>query len=253
MIANYHTHTFRCGHARGTEREYVETAIARGVKILGFADHAPHVYLGGYESKVRMSMNLLENYVDTVNGLKKEYTNDIEIHLGLEAEYYPDYFESLLKCVEDYKIEYLLLGQHYLGNEIGEPYITQPKDDTELLIRYCRQVTEAMETGVFAYFAHPDVIRDMGEPEIFTKEMRKLCQNANRCGLMLEINLLGIRDNRHYPNEAFWKIAGEEGCRVILGADAHAPEDVCRTHDIARAHKLVEKYNLKLVDTITLG
>ena len=30
MIANYHTHTWRCRHADGTEREYVETAIEAG-------------------------------------------------------------------------------------------------------------------------------------------------------------------------------------------------------------------------------
>ena len=197
-------------------------------------------------------MNLLEDYVDAVNAVRKEYSDEIEIHLGLEAEYYPDCFESLIKCVKDYKIEYLLLAQHYLGNEIGEPYITQPKNNPEFLKRYCRQVTEAMETGAFTYFAHPDIIHDMGETELFTQEMHKLCQTANRCGLMLEINLLGIRDNRHYPNEAFWKIAGEEGCCVILGADAHVPEDVCRAEDIARAHKLVEKYHLNLVDTINL-
>ena len=27
MIANYHTHTWRCSHAAGSEREYVEQAI----------------------------------------------------------------------------------------------------------------------------------------------------------------------------------------------------------------------------------
>lgn len=53
--------------------------------------------------------------------------------------------------MKDYKIEYLLLGQHYLGNEIGESYISKPKNDPDFLIRYCRQVTEAMETGVFAF------------------------------------------------------------------------------------------------------
>ena len=31
MIANYHTHTFRCGHAKGEDRAYVETAIERGL------------------------------------------------------------------------------------------------------------------------------------------------------------------------------------------------------------------------------
>ena len=33
MIANYHTHTWRCRHADGTEREYVERAIEGGLKI----------------------------------------------------------------------------------------------------------------------------------------------------------------------------------------------------------------------------
>lgn len=41
MIANYHTHTWRCNHAVGTEREYVERAIEGGLKILGFSDHTP--------------------------------------------------------------------------------------------------------------------------------------------------------------------------------------------------------------------
>ena len=35
MIANYHTHTWRCRHADGTEREYVETAIEAGLSLLG--------------------------------------------------------------------------------------------------------------------------------------------------------------------------------------------------------------------------
>ena len=41
MIANYHTHTPRCHHAKGTEREYVENAIRAGIKRFGFADHSP--------------------------------------------------------------------------------------------------------------------------------------------------------------------------------------------------------------------
>ena len=34
MIANYHTHTKRCKHATGEDREYVEAAIETGLKIL---------------------------------------------------------------------------------------------------------------------------------------------------------------------------------------------------------------------------
>ena len=36
MIANYHTHTWRCRHADGTEREYVERAIEGGLKFSVF-------------------------------------------------------------------------------------------------------------------------------------------------------------------------------------------------------------------------
>ena len=41
MIANYHTHTYRCGHAEGSERDYAEKAAKAGLRILGIADHTP--------------------------------------------------------------------------------------------------------------------------------------------------------------------------------------------------------------------
>ena len=55
MQANYHTHTVRCNHAEGTEREYIEQAIARKVRTLGFSDHSPQVFDGGYVSGFRIS------------------------------------------------------------------------------------------------------------------------------------------------------------------------------------------------------
>ena len=33
MHYNYHTHTFRCQHATGTEREYIESALAAGKQV----------------------------------------------------------------------------------------------------------------------------------------------------------------------------------------------------------------------------
>ena len=51
MIANYHTHTARCGHAVGEDREYAEMALARGLKTLGFSDHVPMPFADGHESQ----------------------------------------------------------------------------------------------------------------------------------------------------------------------------------------------------------
>lgn len=36
LKANYHTHTYRCQHAYGSEREYIEAAIRMGIAELGF-------------------------------------------------------------------------------------------------------------------------------------------------------------------------------------------------------------------------
>lgn len=147
MIANYHTHTWRCRHAEGTEREYIESAIKGGLKILGFSDHTPMPYPGGYVSEVKMDMAQLEGYVDTILELKSEYRRDIQIHLGLEVEYYPGYFDELLEMTGQYPIEYFLLGQHYLGNEIGDFFSWTPTDSEQLLSRYCEQTQGALETG----------------------------------------------------------------------------------------------------------
>ena len=86
MKANYHTHTWRCMHASGTEKEYVENAIRAGLEIIGFSDHTPYPYPKDYSSGMRMRTDQLEDYVDTVVALKAEYRQDIEIHLGLEVE-----------------------------------------------------------------------------------------------------------------------------------------------------------------------
>ena len=64
----------------------------------------------------------------------------------------------------------------------------------------------------------------------------------------LEINLLGIRDGRYYPRELFWKIAGEVGCEVILGCDAHEPESIAKENDLIAAEKLIQSYHLKRVE-----
>ncbi len=41
MLYNLHTHTFRCNHATGEDKAYVEYAIQSSVKVLGFSDHCP--------------------------------------------------------------------------------------------------------------------------------------------------------------------------------------------------------------------
>ncbi|MGN0298281.1 MAG: histidinol-phosphatase [Lachnospiraceae bacterium] len=250
MIANYHTHTYRCNHADGTEREYVERAIESGLKILGFSDHTPYPFPEGYISGFRMRMDQLEDYVNTILSLKEEYKKDIEIHLGFEVEYYPLYFSKLQQAMADYPVEYFILGQHFLGNEIGEHYNGAKSFLADYLKRYCTQVEEGLETGYFTYLAHPDLMYFVGNSTVYEQQMRKICIAAKKNQIPLEINFLGITSHRNYPNEKFWKIAGEVGNDVIFGADAHTVQDVWNPSAWEKGQELVEKYQLHLIDTV---
>ena len=252
MIANYHSHTTRCNHAFGTEREYVEAAIQRGLKIFGFSDHTPQYFPGDYYTHMRMRPYQLLDYCAAVCSVRQEFRGQIEIPLGLEVEYYPDLWGELLSRAQDAGIEYMILGQHWVGNEINEPYSGHPTADENQLQRYCHQVIEALETGKFTYVAHPDLINFVGDVTIYRRQIRNLCRAAKEMGIPLEINLLGMAYNRHYPNEHFWEIAAEEGCQAILGLDAHAPAHIMNLEMEQRALEMVQRLGIELLDTVEL-
>ena len=250
MKANYHTHTWRCNHATGAEEEYVKTAVEKGFDILGFSDHTPQFFPEGYVSKIRMDPQELPNYCRIIRDLRDRYSDQIQIHVGLEVEYYPALFSDLLSAARDQGVEYLILGQHFLGNEQGQPYTGAPTSDEAVLRRYCQQAMEAMQTGAFTYFAHPDLIKFQGDHAIYRKYMRRLCQEAKSCGLPLEMNLLGYWSERNYPDIRFWALAAEEGCQAIIGWDAHAPEQLCKQEAERTMRNAAKRFGLDLLETV---
>ncbi len=224
MTANYHTHTLRCRHADGTEEDYVRTAIGEGYEILGFADHSPQIFRYRKEySGFRMYPEELEGYVSTLSGLREKYADSLRIRIGLEAEYYPYTFSELMESFARAGVEYLIMGQHFIGEE--EVYsgsgIDDPVRDEERLHRYTEQVLEGLRTGYFLYLAHPDVIRFDGDDDTYRRYMLPFCQELVKLDIPVEVNFLGISGHRHYPSERFFRIAKEAGCRVVFGVDAH--------------------------------
>lgn len=247
MIANLHTHTARCHHATGTEQEYAEAALEAGLKVLGFSDHTPYFFPGDYYSRMRMYPEELDGYVASVRRLQKEYADRLEIPLGLEVEYYPSLFPELLPRLRDAGIEYMLLGQHWNKDEMDQEYNGRPTESEEKLECYCNQAMDAMQTGLFTYLAHPDLLHFIGDRKIYEKHMARLCAEAKACQMPLEINLLGINEDRHYANPVFWEIAAAEGCPVVLGSDAHRPEHVVHCAAEKKALALIEELSLDLI------
>lgn len=252
MIANYHTHTPRCCHASGTEEEYVRCALQAGMQTLGFSDHAPYLFPEGFRSPFRMLPQELEDYVLSVERVRKQYAGKIAILLGAEAEFYPKYFADTVNMLKDQGVEYLILGQHMLYNEVEGIGTAGPTTDITLLQQYCDQVIDGIYTGKFTYFAHPDIMNFVGASDDYRQQMSRICRAAKACAMPLEINLLGLQLQRQYPNPVFWELAAEEGCQVVLGVDAHRPEALLNHKLEENGRQLAQRYGLEVLETVQM-
>ena len=244
----YHTHTTRCGHAVGEDEEYVKAAIAYGIKRLGFTDH---VMLPGYtQPGIRGDYSLKDDYIKSIKQLREKYKDQIEILVGFECEYMDemvDYYKELLK-----EVDYLILGQHC---RIVDGQLTwySHGDKYEGAREYVRDVTKGIKSGLFTYFAHPDLIIShfgYGDPIIdeLSHEILRTCQQY---GMTIELNLGPMR-RRHYdeneysyPNARFFEISKQYNLNIVMGIDAHNPNDF-NDDDVMKGFDFRDRHGLKI-------
>lgn len=262
---NYHTHTSRCGHAsEAIDDEYVVAARNMGISVLGFTDHVPFSELEYWDSKGRMYISEVDEYIKSIGRLKEE-NPDMTILCGFEAEYSP-MKKGFLGDLRD-KCDYMILGQHYVTEGIRN---VSCENNVNYPMQYAKMVCEAMETGMFDIVAHPDIFmqyRDSfstdNEKAEFLENAKKasymICEKAREIGVLLELNTAGLEkgllsDGQYgYPHSLFWEIAGEVGNSVLFGVDAHDPSQIMDIDsDRKEIEGVIDTTSLKLVDDYNL-
>lgn len=251
---NLHTHTKRCRHATGNDEDYVQRAIANGYDLIGFSDHAPYIFPNRHKSGFRMKLKQTKNYADSINSLKNKYKSDIEIKFGFELEYYPQLFKKEIEYLKTFDYDYLILGQHFTDNEFENyaKYAASKTDSIAVLDKYISQLLLGVETGVFTYVAHPDLINFTGSREIYLSKMEYMLERLKESDIPIEFNFLGFIDKRHYPNDDFWKIAAEKKNRVVIGLDAHDPIMFDRTAQLEEAKRYLKNLGITPLEKIEL-
>lgn len=248
MIYNYHTHTTRCHHAIDSDEEYIESAIAAGIKYLGFSDHAPFVFPDGHEAFYCVEEKDCYEYVQTIHSLAEKYKEKILINVGYEMEYYPEHFEKMLELARNSGAEYLILGQHCITHEYPKGHGSRGyTEDESLLGEYVDNVVDGIKSGVFSYVAHPDIINFGGSEDAYYNEMTRLCRVAKEHNIPLEINLHGLVNKRHYPSDRFFALVGEIGTPVVFGYDAHDSAALLNKEIVAEAGEMVKRHRLNYI------
>lgn len=249
---NYHTHTRRCKHAYGTDEDYVLAAIEAGYDELAFTDHAPWNLIEDETDRIRMHMREMKEYVTSIRALKEKYKNKINILVGLEAEFFESRLSELKALVEEYDLDLIVLGNHFHIKDSNETYYGNYKDYRNLYHDYLSDSIKAMRSGVYKIFAHPDLfLKTANVINSATIEMiHALCDVAIETNTIMEYNLGGKRYRDHYPNETFWKIVAERGCKIIVGVDAHDPKHLKDTKMMQEARTFLLRLNANLITSL---
>jgi histidinol-phosphatase (PHP family) len=258
---NYHTHTFRCGHASGDVDDYVVAAHAAGLTELGFSDHVP--FPDGLWPESRMTMDEVVGYLAAIKAAaaveRSPAEGGMKILAGFECEWRPDMESYLRDLVPSLGLDYLVAGVHWVpfgGEWIPTTHITRPRE----LRAFTDYTVKTIRSGLFDFLAHPDIFCARwyawnDEARACAKEILRTAEAEH---LPLEINGYGLRKpytdsaegrRPQYPCLHFWELAADYDIDVLVNSDAHRAMDVAASLDEGRS--IAELFGLRLIDRIT--
>lgn len=248
---NYHTHTYRCGHADYDmmDEDYVQEFIDQGFKKIAFTDHCPEKEKIDKRSNMRMEYSQIDEYLASIQRLKEKYHDKIEIETGFEIEYLPGHEENLFELKK--MADKLILGQHFIykDNNQGLRCFRMDEFSDEDLLKYADYIKTAIQLGLPDIIAHPDLYMLSREKFGITerKVAEMICETAEKYQIPLEINLeqpymysVHMIDKISYPCKEFWEVASNYNVKVIYGIDAHFRGQInCYEKSIDMSKKII--------------
>jgi len=245
-LPDYHVHTFRCGHAGGASREFVEAAIARGLSEIAFTDHVPLYFLapGKRDPKLAMREDQFEGYVEEVRSLAREFEGRIAVRLGLEADYAEGFENELSGWLARAEWDLVLGSVHWVaGDWIDAPGAPRrfAREGAETLYReYYRLLALAASTGLFDVLTHFDLPKKFGNrvfPPLEEAEDRAIAAAA-AAGCAVEVSSAGLRKPvaEIYPEERLLRKLVAADVPITFSSDAHAPAEVGWGYDRTLPH-----------------
>lgn len=217
LFADYHTHT-RYSHGKGTVKENILAARAKGLEEVAITDHGPSSVPG-----VRTPVERLGRLGQECRRYNRRYPG-ITALAGVEANLVSAAGEIDVPISLIEELDLLLVGLHprIIPKTLRDGWKLFGQN---LLGRWSRGLkekarvenTKAMIEAVYRYPV--DIISHPGlQVDIDTRELARAC--AAR-GTALEINA-----GHGYMTAEYCRLAASEGVSFAINSDAHRPEDV---------------------------
>lgn len=244
---NYHTHSL---YSDGSHepRAYVQAAIARGFKSIGFSEHS----VLPFDNTFALKPELVKAYTAEISQLQKEFSGQTEVLLALEADYIPVLSSGFAALKQELKLDYIIGSVHLVGNSYPDNlwFIDGPKRETyddglerffngdirKAVRTYWHQINEMLETETFDIVGHLDKIKMHNQGRWFREEETWYTGLVNETlaliaekDVIVEVNTRGIykgRSDSFFPGEYILRIIRERNIPVTISSDAHQPYEI---------------------------
>ncbi|MCJ8174443.1 histidinol-phosphatase [Clostridium botulinum] len=250
MKIDLHTHHERCGHAVGSLKDYIEHAIKNGVSIIGISDHSPffHHEEDRIIPKASMAKSEFCNYVFEVLQLKEKYKEKIEILLGVESSFYPEYYETYNNIYREFPFDYIIGSVHHTNGlniykkerwkDLSEE---QCHKEVEL---YNELIQRLAKSRCFNIVGHLDAFKNFYPEEFSIKShiTDRSLETIAKYDVAIEVNTSGLTKecNEWFPSYEVLERAFFYGIKVTFASDAHSPERICEGwFDVVKALKKI--------------
>lgn len=245
MKFDIHTHHRRCGHAEGEIRDYIEAAIAHGLSVIGISDHSP--YFGSKVDQeqplIAMAKSEFPHYVAEVLRLKEEYAGRIDVLLGVESDFFPEFAHYYKEAYAQYPFDYIIGSVHLSGGvSIFNKKRWNGLNDAQKIEQktlYYNLIQQSARSGMFQILGHIDAMKGF-YPEfsdIPASNVDETLRIIGELGLAIEVNTSGKTKavGGWYPSDAMLERAHHYSVDISFGSDAHIPSRVGDEWDLVSA------------------
>ncbi|MWV46786.1 histidinol-phosphatase HisJ family protein [Paenibacillus sp. HJL G12] len=243
MTFDLHTHHNRCGHAHGSIRDYITAAVEKGMSYIGISDHTPFFAETDDRPSPEASMAKSEfpAYIQEVLSLKQEFAGQIEVLLGVEADFLPDSLDLYRNILGSYPLDYIIGSVHDFEGvslyDTGYWERLSPQGRLELKESYYSYIEQSAKSGIYDILGHVDALNRYfpGYSVLRTEMAEHTLRTIAAHDIVIEIN---SSDELWVPDTWLLERALHYGVKVTFGSDAHEPARVGEYFEAIRKHLL---------------
>jgi histidinol-phosphatase (PHP family) len=240
MLWDTHLHSQYSGDSNASQESMIQSAIKMELDGICFTDHLDI----DYPNDPELFLLDIPNYMASVQALKQQYAQRLDIRFGIELGLQPHLAELHTDIISQYPFDFVIASSHVVhGFDPYYPAFYEGRTQQECYQEYFASILENITVfDNYDVYGHLDYVVRYGPErnahysyQEYQDIIDEILALLIKKGKGIEINTAGFKYGLGHPNptEDIIKRYRQLGGEIItIGADAHEPQHVA--YDFAK-------------------